>query len=222
MRRGRDDGGAACGIRGCAEHGGAGFGGGDGGAGGVCAHEGYGDGGGGLGEDGGCLDDGLAGGVGGGLRDGYDDGAVRGGGFGRGVGCGRAGVVGRGRGGAFGWGRGGGWGWWRGGGAVGGRLALLEVLDGGDDEFGCEGGVRVVDLLDAAVVGFEDALLEVFEAAEGGLERLFGEGVEEVVEGFLRARVDGVGLGRVLGRRCRLLCKHSAQERQGQNSQSAE
>lgn len=216
LRRGCNDACAPRGVGGCADDGGAVLGGGDGGAGGVCADDGYGDRGGRLGEDGGCLDDGLALGVGGGLRDGDDDGAVGGGCFGgRRVGSWRCGA-------AFGGGEGGGWGWWGGGGAVGGDLALLEVLDGGDDEFGCEGWVRVVHLFDAAVVGFEDALLEVFEAAESGLEGLFGEGVEQVVEGFLRARVDGVGLRCVLGRRCRLLCKHGAEERQGQNSQSAE
>lgn len=93
-------------------------------------------------------------------------------------------------------------------------------MNGGDDEFGGERGVLVVHLFDAAVVGFEDAVFEVFESAQCSLQRLLGQCVEQVLESFLGARVDGCDLLRWA--RGLLVRKHGADERQGQYDQSAE
>ena len=225
LRGGGDDGAAALGVSGGADDGGTVLGRGHGLALGVCADDGHGDRGGDLAEHGGGLDNGLAARVGCSLWNIDDDGTVGVGRRGGRVVAGRsvAALLGRGRVAALrrcvrglrvrrrchrc---------------AVGGCLALLQVLDGGDDKLGCEGRVLVVHLLDAAVVRLEDARLEVLEPAECCLERLLGQCVEQVPECFLRAGVDGLGLVDLLSRRRGLLGKHRSEEREGQKGHSAE
>lgn len=74
------------------------------------------------------------------------------------------------------------------------RLTLPKVIDCGDDELGGQGRVAVVDMLNTAVVSLKDAVLEVLQLAQCRLQRILRNGIEQILECFVCAGVDGVGL----------------------------
>lgn len=73
-------------------------------------------------------------------------------------------------------------------------------MDSGYNELGGQGRVVIVDVLDTAVVRLEDAVLPIFQAAQRSLERLLGKCIQQILESFVGACVNGVPLVYLLRR----------------------
>lgn len=99
----------------------------------------------------------------------------------------------------------------------------LQVLHRCYDELGRERRVLLMYALDAVAVRFEDTIAEVVEAVQSRVQRLFWQGIKQVLERFVRIGIEGLHIPvRLLGRRRGILAGYTAKERQCQQGELVE
>lgn len=83
-----------------------------------------------------------------------------------------------------------------------------------------------MDVLDTTLARLEDAITEVLEAVQGSVQRLLGQGIEQVLESLVGVCVDGLNgvVGLSFGGRwsCGFFGESYAQQRQAEESELAE